>query len=278
MGFQLEGVALERAHGLRALDAITLRAAPGERLALIGPSGAGKTTLLSILATALPPSEGRVQVLGHTIEAHKPPARTLRARIGWVHQSPPIPPRQRVVTAILAARLGQWSALKGLASLVYPQDMVGAREQLARVQMQDKLFARCDQLSGGQLARVGVARALYQRPDLLLADEPVAALDPALALATVRLLVQDAQERGATLVASLHAVDLALACFDRIVGLRSGRIAFDLPAQAVTPEALQALYAGEADAAQHPSGMAWPPKPSTGTGAAPPPMAYPPCY
>ena len=108
----------------------------------------------------------------------------------------------------------------------------------------DKLFQRCDRLSGGQLQRVGIARVLYQQPELILADEPVSALDPALARATIGLLVDEARSRGATLVASLHAVDLALEHFPRIVGVRAGRIAFDRPAAEVTPQMLDALYAG----------------------------------
>lgn len=248
MGFHLSGVGLTHANGTIALQEIALQAAQGECLALIGPSGAGKTTLLSVLGTALRPGTGRAEVLQTplTTTAHAP-GRALRSRIGTVHQAPPIPPRQRVITAVLAGRLGQWSPWKSLASLVYPLDIAGAQAALARVQLADKLFARCDELSGGQLQRVGIARALYQQPDLLLADEPVSALDPALALATVRLLVQDAATRGATLVASLHAVDLALACFPRIVGIRDGRIAFDLPAAQVDNALLHALYASEGE-------------------------------
>jgi phosphonate transport system ATP-binding protein len=169
----------------------------------------------------------------------------LRARIGSIHQAPPIPGRQRVVTAVLAGKLGQWPAWKSLASLLYPLDVAGARAALERVDLADKLFARCDQLSGGQLQRVGIARVLYQQAELILADEPVSALDPALALATIRLLVCESEQRGATLVASLHAVDLALSCFPRIVGIKAGAIAFDLAAGEVSESLLRELYASE---------------------------------
>lgn len=249
MSFDLLGVGLTHANGFTALHGIGLKAAQGECLALIGPSGAGKTSLLSVLGAALCPSTGQAVVLETPLPpAPQAPARALRARIGTVHQAPPIPARQRVVTAVLAGRLGQWPAWKSFASLVYPLDIAGAQAALVRVQLDDKLFARCDELSGGQLQRVGIARVLYQRPDLLLADEPVSSLDPTLALATVHLLVQDANARGATLVASLHAVDLALACFPRIVGIRAGRIAFDLPAAQVDGALLHALYASEGTA------------------------------
>ena len=248
MSLMLDDVGLTHANGFAALSGIKLSVNQGESIALIGPSGAGKTSLLNTMATAHLPTTGRMTVLGQAVSARSTARelKALRARIGTVHQAAPIPLRQRVVTAVLAGKLGQWPLWKALASLAYPQDIAGAREALARVQLEDKLFARCDQLSGGQLQRVGIARVLYQQAELILADEPVSALDPALSLATVQLLVQEAAARGATLVASLHAVDLALSCFTRIVGIREGRIAFDLPAAQVGEAQLQALY-GHAD-------------------------------
>ena len=246
MSFVTHQLGLVHGNGFRALHGLDLSLARGERVAVIGPSGAGKTSLIRLLGCALRPSSGRVELLGHNPwQLSAAELRRLRARIGTIHQAPPIPPRLLVITAILAGRLGTWPAWKGLASLLYPADIAGAQQVLARLDLADRLFERCDRLSGGQLQRVGIARVLYQQPELLLADEPVSALDPALALATVRLLVQDAAARGATLVASLHAVDLALACFARIVGIRAGRIVFDLPAAQVDDTLLHALYASE---------------------------------
>ncbi len=248
MSFRLEQVSLTHANGFTALADVSLAAGAGERIAVIGPSGAGKTTLLRLLGAALQPSAGRVELLGADPWALSARAlRTLRTRVGVVHQAPPLPPRQRVVTAVLAGRLGQWPLWKSLASLVYPLDVAGARAVLARLDLGERLFDRCDRISGGQLQRVGLARVLYQQPDLILADEPVSALDPALARQTVRALTADAAARGATLVASLHAVDLALAEFPRIVGVRDGRIAFDLPAAEVGEGLLHALYASEGE-------------------------------
>ena len=116
---------------------------------------------------------------------------------------------------------------------------------LARLDLSDRLFERCDRLSGGQLQRVGIARVMYQQPELLLADEPVSALDPALADLALSQLVAQSESSGATLVASLHAVDLALKWFPRIVGMRAGKVVFDAATASVTPQMLQDLYATE---------------------------------
>ncbi|MFV3367381.1 phosphonate ABC transporter ATP-binding protein [Pseudomonas sp. NY15435] len=246
MTLKLTGVEHIHANGQRSLAGIDLSVAAGERVAIIGPSGAGKTTLLRILATSLQPSAGRYELLDAQPWALSAGARQhLRARIALIHQAPPLPPRQRVVTAVLAGRLGQWPLLKSLASLIYPLDSAGARSELQRLDLGDKLFERCDQLSGGQLQRVGIARALYQQAEVLLADEPVSAMDPVLAGHTLGVLTREAQSRNVTLLASLHAVDLALEHFPRIVGIRDGRIAFDKATGSVSPEDLRALYANE---------------------------------
>jgi len=246
MGFSLDSVGLVHPNGQRALQHVTLAANAGERLAVIGPSGAGKTSLLRVLATSLRPTEGRVEALSvNPWQLSARHLKHLRSRIGLVYQAPPIPPRLRVVTAVLAGRLGTWSEWKALASLLYPDDIAGAREVLARLDLADRLFDRCDRLSGGQLQRVGIARVLYQNPKLLLADEPVSALDPTLADAAVGQLVAQSDTSGATLVASLHAVDLALKWFPRIVGMRAGAVMFDAPASAVTRGMLHELYATE---------------------------------
>lgn len=246
MTLRLEGVGLTHANGYQALHHLDLTVQRGERVAIIGPSGAGKTSLLRLLGTGLAPSTGRLQLLGSDPATLRGRAlRRLRSRIGLIHQSPPLPPRQRVVTAVLAGRLGQWSLLRALVSLCYPLDAAGARAALAPLDLQDKLFARCDQLSGGQLQRVGIARVLYQQADLLLADEPVSAMDPVLADHTLGLLAEVAAERGISLIASLHAVDLALRHFPRIIGLRAGQILFDLPVEQVTQAELDQLYINE---------------------------------
>jgi phosphonate transport system ATP-binding protein len=253
----LTGVGHSHANGHVALRDIDLQIAKGERVAIIGPSGAGKTTLLRLLASHLQPGTGRLNLLGCDPWRLSAAARQkLRTRIGLIHQAPPLPPRQRVITSVLAGRLGQWSLGRSLFSLIYPLDKPGAADVLGRLDLADKLYERCDQLSGGQLQRVGIARVLYQSPELILADEPVSAMDPVLAAYSLSVLNQEAMRRQATLLASLHAVELALEYFPRVIGVRDGRIFFDKASAEVMPTELDALYANEqltSDAAARPT-------------------------
>ena len=227
-----------------SLRGLSLTVAAGEQIAVIGPSGAGKTTLLHVLGCALPPSTGNL-LLGER-DPWKLPRRQLqglRGELFLAPQVPPLPPRQRVVTAVLAGRLPHIGLWQSLRSLFYPTAIAEADAAMARFDLSDKLFARVDRLSGGERQRVGLARALVTKASLLLVDEPLSALDPTRGQQAIAYLTQAARERGATLVSTLHHVEMALQHFPRIIGLRDGELAFDLPAAQVTPERLQALYA-----------------------------------
>lgn len=227
-----------------ALRRITLQVAAGEQVAVIGPSGAGKTTLLQVLACSLPPRQGRLRLDGQEPWCLSRRAlQRLRGTLFLAPQVPPLPPRQRVVTAVLAARLPAMGLWDSIRSLFYPIDIPAAFEALDRFDLGDKLFERVDRLSGGERQRVGLARALLAPARLWLVDEPLSALDPARAHQAVQALTGGARDRGATLVATLHQVDVALAHFPRIVGMRDGALAFDLPAGEVTRERLAHLYA-----------------------------------
>jgi phosphonate transport system ATP-binding protein len=240
-----------------ALHAIDLAIAPGEQLALIGPSGAGKTTLLATLACNHQPQSddgGRYTAFGvDPWQLDNGARHRLRARLFLAPQTPPLPPRQRVVTAVLAARLPQWSLWRALRSLVKPVDPEAAYRALARFNLGDKLYSRVDRLSGGERQRCGLARLMLSDAQALLVDEPLSALDPALSQLTLATLQQEASERGAALVCSLHQVDLALANFPRIVALKKGRIVFDLPRAQVTEAMIAELYLGEQPPANAPS-------------------------
>lgn len=258
-----------RASAAPALHGLDLAVAQGEQVAVIGPSGAGKTTLLHLLACAQRPGGGSLQLDGSDPWALPRGAlQRLRGRLFLAPQVPPLPPRQRVVTAVLAGRLpheGLWASLR---SLVYPTDIALAERALARFDVADKLFDRVDRLSGGERQRVGLARALASQASLFLVDEPLSALDPARAQQALASLTQAARERGATLVATLHHVDMALQHFPRVIGLRGGALAFDLPSAQVTPEHLHQLYAQHLDELAETA----PPAPELPMAAPPVPM------
>jgi phosphonate transport system ATP-binding protein len=237
-----------RAGSASALRGVDLHVGPGEQLAVIGPSGAGKTTLLHVAAAALPPERGELRLDGQAPwAAGAAVLRSLRRRLFLAPQVPPLPPRQRVVTAVLAARLPAQSLLASVRSLFYPSDIPGAYEALERFDLGDKLFERVDRISGGERQRIGLARALISPASLWLVDEPLSALDPARAEQAIGTLVDEARARGVTLVVTLHQVETALAHFPRIVGLRDGEVAFDLPTARVTTQRLRELYAQHED-------------------------------
>ena len=231
-----------------AIRELSLQVAAGEQLAIIGPSGAGKTTLLHLMACALKPSNGRVLLdnADPWLRSRKS-LQELRGALFLAPQVPPLPPRQRVVTSVLAGRLPHESMWASLRSLFYPTDIPRAERALAGFDVSDKLFDRVDRLSGGERQRVGLARALVSNARLFLVDEPLSALDPTRSKRAIETLTQTARERGATLVATLHHVEMALAHFPRIVGLRDGVLAFDLPSGDVTERHLQELYVQHLD-------------------------------
>ena len=229
-----------------AIDAISLHFDSGEQVAIIGPSGAGKTTLLHTLACAHQPAAGRLVLDGQDPWSLNDAGRhRLRGRVFLAPQAPPLPPRQRVVTAVLAGRLPQQSTWQALRSLIYPQDAVAACEALAAFKLEDKLTLRCDRLSGGERQRVGLARMLLSNAPLLLLDEPVSALDPVLGAAALQTVQDEAALRHATLIVSLHDVNLARNRFRRLIGIREGRVQFDLPSAQVSDELLAGLYGAE---------------------------------
>ena len=227
-----------------ALQDVNLKLIKGEQVAIIGPSGAGKTSLLQILACAQRPTQGVLR-LGEKDPWQLQPSdlRHLRGQLFLAPQVPPLPPRQRVVTSVLAGRLPAMGLLASMRSLFYPTDIPAAHEALQHFDLSDKLFERVDRLSGGERQRVGLARALLSPASLWLIDEPLSALDPMRAQMAMESLVRLAREKHITLVATLHQVDMALTHFDRIIGLNRGHVAFDLPSVQVSRERLAQLYA-----------------------------------
>jgi phosphonate transport system ATP-binding protein len=227
--------------GTVALAPLSLTISRGERIALVGPSGAGKTTLLHLLGGVTHPDQGRIWIHGQPLNGLKP-GRVLAGLVGIIHQQFDLVPSLAVVHNVLAGRLGQWSLARSLLSLISPRERNRALQALEKVGIADKAYERTSRLSGGEQQRVAVARLLVQDPRIILADEPVASLDPARAQDLLALLCDITTERGETLVASLHVVDLVRRCFSRVIGLRCGELQFDIPSCELTEEVLERLY------------------------------------
>lgn len=229
-----------------ALAGVTLDLREGEHVALIGRSGVGKSTLFRLLNATQRPTSGLLEFGGREVgRMSGRELRGLRRRVGTVYQQHHLVPSLSVLDNALCGRLGHWSLLRTLGSALRPsrREVEAAEAVLEAVGLADKLRARADELSGGQQQRLAIARALMQEPDVLLADEPVASLDPGLADSITNLLVKIAAESGRTLVVSLHAVELACRYFPRVVALRRGRVAFDVRASHVDRDMLDKVFA-----------------------------------
>lgn len=243
--YALERVTKVFTRRLVAVDGMDLKVERGERIALIGPSGAGKTTLFRMLNCTLRPTSGRLWVNGDdVVTLHGRKLREVRRKIGTIYQQHNLVPRLQVVHNVLSGNLGSWSTVRSLLSLLRPRDIDSAYTALRQVGIEDKIFSRTDELSGGQQQRVAIARVLIQDPEVILADEPVSSVDPSLATAIVNLLLEISRITHKTLLMNLHSVDLALAYFPRVIGIKRGKGLFDLAPDQVPESLLEELYSG----------------------------------
>lgn len=225
----------------KALSSLSFTVNKGEKLALIGPSGAGKTTLLNLLAATLHPDEGEILIDGQLL-SEVSDQKIKAKKIGMIRQQFDLVGELPVIHNVLAGRLAEWGIVKSILSMLIPQEKEYAIHALERVGLIDKLYERSSALSGGEQQRVALARLLVQSPEIVLADEPVASLDPARAEDILQLLVSIASEEKQTLIASLHSVEYAKKYFDRLIALKNGQLFFDLPAASVTETHIQHLY------------------------------------
>ncbi|RMF77188.1 MAG: phosphonate ABC transporter ATP-binding protein [Chloroflexi bacterium] len=234
-------------NGVKALDDVSFEVPDGQFVAIIGLSGSGKSTLLRCINRLIEPTDGRI--LWNDIDitsANDEELRLIRRRIGMIFQQFNLVKRSKVITNVLAGRLGYTNQFMSFINHFSKEDYEDALAKLERVGIADKADNRADELSGGQQQRVGIARALMQDPELMLADEPVASLDPATSHSVMKYLELLNKEDGISILCSLHFLSLARTYSDRVIALKDGRIEFDGPAQDIDEVRFKEIYGEDA--------------------------------
>jgi phosphonate transport system ATP-binding protein len=232
-----------------ALRDISIDVRAGEFLVILGPSGAGKSTLMRCVNRLVAPSSGKVYLNGDEVTGQKRSLREVRRQVGMVFQQFNLVKRLSVLMNVLTGRLAYRSIWRSLLYSFSLEDKRLAIECLARVNMEHKAFQRADTLSGGEQQRVAIARALAQQPKVILADEPVASLDPKIARQVLTYLKQVAEELGITVLCNLHQVEYAREYAERVVGLSRGTVVFDGPSKKLTDDILQRIYYHDSETA-----------------------------
>ncbi|QIK70627.1 phosphonate ABC transporter ATP-binding protein [Erysipelothrix sp. HDW6C] len=233
-------------NGVVGLDGVSLSIESGEFVSIIGLSGAGKSTMLRTVNRLIELTEGEILVNGTSItKANKKDLKIARRKIGMIFQSFNLVKRSTVQRNVLSGRLGYYSSWRSILGLFTKEDYALVNDALARVNLSDKLHERCDALSGGQQQRVSIARTIVQQANLILADEPVASLDP---ITTTRVMndLKEINERDAvTILINVHSVELARQFSTRIIGLRDGKVVFDGTPTEATDEVLMGIYGAD---------------------------------
>jgi phosphonate transport system ATP-binding protein len=255
----------------KALDDVTLQIAPGEMVALLGASGSGKSTLLRHMAGFVTGDAGLGEILvnGRTVQRNGRLAsdvRRVRAEIGFVFQQFNLVGRLPVITNVLVGMLTRVPKWRSLFRIFKASEVQAGLDALAQVGIDDYAFQRASTLSGGQQQRAAIARTLVQNARVILADEPIASLDPESSRRVMSLLTQINRTRKVAVVVSLHQVDVAMRYCPRVVALRHGKVVYDGPSAALTPQMLRDLYGTEADELLHDS-VADTPPPAEGAPA-----------
>lgn len=243
---RFENVSKVYPNGVVGLDHVNLTIEQGEFVGIIGLSGAGKSTLLRAINKMHDITDGKLTVNGSDVHALSgKQLRTFRRGIGMIFQSFNLVSRTTVIKNVLTARVPEMPFWRVVLGIFKKEDKILALESLDKVGILDKAYIRADQLSGGQQQRVALARTLAQEPKIILADEPVAALDPVTAKQVMQDFRKINQEMNISILINIHHVELALEYADRIIGIRAGQIVYDGPASQVTPEVLSSIYKGK---------------------------------
>ena len=238
-----------------ALREVDLHVPRGEFCVVLGPSGAGKSTLLRCINRLTEPSAGDIRIGGKRVTGERRQLREIRRHLGMIFQDHNLVPRLSVLKNVLTGRLASMPVLASLLQWFPETDIDIALQCLGRVDLADKAYSRADRLSGGEQQRVGIARALAQQPGAILADEPVASLDPKTARIVLGDLRRAARELGIAVLCNLHQVEYATEFADRIIGVSSGRIVFEGAPGTLDESALERIYPGLArhNGESHPS-------------------------
>jgi phosphonate transport system ATP-binding protein len=241
----IEVIGLSKQYGrLNALVDVSLRVDAGEMVVVLGPSGAGKSTLLRCINHLTLPSAGTVRVGGEAVPADGAGLRRIRSQIGMIFQDHNLVARMSVLKNVLAGRLARMPKVLSLLQVFRDADVRIALQCLRRVELEDRAWSRADRLSGGQQQRVGVARALAQEPRAILADEPVASLDPKSARIVLGDLKRASRELGIAVLCNLHQVGFAREFADRVIGMRAGRVVFEGRPDELDAQLLAQIYPG----------------------------------
>ena len=234
-------------NGTQALKDVSFEVADGEFLAVIGLSGSGKSTLLRCINRLIEPTSGRITWNEIDVTDKNANLRMIRRQIGMVFQQFNLVKRSSVLTNVLTGRLGYVSSFQSLLGYFSPEDYKRAMSNLEQVGLSEKAHVRADSLSGGQQQRVGIARALMQEPKLILADEPVASLDPVLAHSILKYLEILNKEHGITVLCSLHFLDLVHRYATRAIALKDGKLVFEGLPHEIDDNQFKAIYGQEAE-------------------------------
>lgn len=227
----------------KAIDDISFTVKEGEFVSIIGPSGAGKSTILRCCNRLIDASSGAIWFDGKDITTvRKKALREVRTKTGMIFQHYNLVDRLSVMENVLHGRLGQKSALAGMAGIYSEEEKLEAYRILESLDLADQAYKRCDELSGGQKQRVGIARAIMQHPKLILCDEPIASLDPKSSKVIMDHLKQINETQNITCLVNLHQVDVAIGYSERIIGVTGGKIVYDGPAHALDPETIHRIY------------------------------------
>jgi len=249
---RVEGLGMVYPGGIRALEDVSLEVHAGEFLAVLGLSGSGKSTLLRCINRLIDPTEGRVWIFGEEITALKgAKLREMRSQVAMIFQQFNLVRRQTVLTNVLSGALGRSPLLSSLVLSFPPDERDRAIACLDRVGIGDRSASRADALSGGQQQRVAIARALMQQPRMILADEPVASLDPALRHSVMRHIEALNRDEGMTVMCSLHDIDLVTRYATRMVALREGRLVWEGKPDEFDQATFKEIYGEEAQPASN---------------------------